>query len=630
MALSAATIFEINASATANSTNSGGFNPANANMLTNLAADTNTGNTDSPVVSSASYNFAAGDVGHWLYIKAGTNWIPGWYKIASVASNKATLQAAVGEAVLSDSTLGIPNPYFKQNTTAGCATVATPTGGTFTIDYSQTTGAYIDARADFGSLASSTTITSATGGFHPAMVGNLLHLNTTGTGGFGVVGWYEIVNYTDANNLVLDRTPNNGTASVACTGSIGGALMLNCTLADDIFELSVASSTISTRFFIKSGTHVLGESVGPSVNGHANCPIIVEGYNSLRGDTPTGDTRPLIDASTYSWGTGIHWQWFNLRVTRTAQPGAEGTNFIAKNCKFVNNSTTANRYAILLGTLSTLDLCEIISYRGYGCSASTTSTIIFILNSYLHDSNYALHGTGSSVVYVIINSIIANNVTGAYICTGDASLRVLHGNIFYGSESKIGTAISNTNSGNPGLYCANNIFYGFSTVFNLGLNAQFFDKCNDFYNNTTIYGGSTFGGLGNVTDNPAFKNVAEITGSTATTSGSVLTQSGADFSAVTDNVDFCHIKSGTGVTAGKYLITSHTTTTLTLDIAPGTNATADKIFSVTTGHDFSPGYLLKRNVCTENIPGLSFSNPKYPTNFLPPAVEAMASYNLGV
>ena len=44
---------------------------------------------------------------------------------------------------------------------------------------------------------------------------------------------------------------------------------------------------------------------------------------------------------------------------------------------------------------------------------------------------------------------------------------------------------------------------------------------------------------------------------------------------------------------GQYKITSHTSTTVTLDIAPGTNATADKVWQITTGRNFGIGTNLK-------------------------------------
>src|SRR6185503_9870086 len=93
------TIFEVRA-AGSDTANGGFFDPGQtAGMNTDGAATSATGN--SPVFSSASYNFVAGDVGAWVYIALGTNWTPGWYQIASVASNVATLTATIGTAYLS-------------------------------------------------------------------------------------------------------------------------------------------------------------------------------------------------------------------------------------------------------------------------------------------------------------------------------------------------------------------------------------------------------------------------------------------------------------------------------------------------------------------------------------------------
>lgn len=111
MAFGAASVFEIRATATGGANvNGGGFNPSNAGGNTtdysqqdgaqygfaNLAS-TN-GTTNPSVVTSASHNFVAADVGNFLKINAGTNWTVGWYEIVSVAGNAATLDRAVGTA----------------------------------------------------------------------------------------------------------------------------------------------------------------------------------------------------------------------------------------------------------------------------------------------------------------------------------------------------------------------------------------------------------------------------------------------------------------------------------------------------------------------------------------------------
>lgn len=73
---------------------------------TNLAA---TGaNTAAPVITSATHNFTADEVGNLVNITAGTNWTVGVYEIKSVNANAATLDRA-------------------------CATVAAPTAGTWAI-----------------------------------------------------------------------------------------------------------------------------------------------------------------------------------------------------------------------------------------------------------------------------------------------------------------------------------------------------------------------------------------------------------------------------------------------------------------------------------------------------------------
>lgn len=78
MALASTNHFSIISGSTASNVNGGGFNIANANFLTDLTTDTGTGNTSSPIVSSATYTFVAGDVGAWVYVASGTDWTVGW------------------------------------------------------------------------------------------------------------------------------------------------------------------------------------------------------------------------------------------------------------------------------------------------------------------------------------------------------------------------------------------------------------------------------------------------------------------------------------------------------------------------------------------------------------------------
>ena len=195
--------------------------------------------------------------------------------------------------------------------------------------------------------------------------------------------------------------------------------------------------------------------------------------------------------------------------------------------------------------------------------------------------------SSTSSVFVVGN-IIANNVNAGIQTAATAPAFVfISGNTIYGAENKLGTCV-NLITGVTSIILQNNIIVGcvngvsHADTQNIGV-----DDYNAYYNNTTDVANWVKGPHDSVL-NPTFTSVAQLTGSTATTSGSVLTQTGA-FSTVTDNVDYLYLVSGTGITAGIYGITAHTDDTVTLNIAPGTNATADKVWQITTGRNFALG-----------------------------------------
>ncbi len=577
MALATGSIWEVRASATTGNVNGAGFNPANANFPTDGTVDTNTGNTASPVFSSATYNFVAGDVGAWLYVAAGTNCVPGWYQIASVASNKATLSAAIGAAVVYSS--GV----LMASTAVGIASVGTPSSITFGVDYSQQDTAQATA-TDYTAVGGSTTLTSVSAGFTRMMVGNIFHQTTTGTGAFGIVGWYEIVSFTDTSTVVLDRTPNTGTASVACTGFIGGAGRLNG-LEDAYFEMLPAGAWN----FIKSGTYTISATViVVSTNATATSPITSIGYTTLRGDTCNGSNRPLLACGANGFTLGGSNIGMNISVTGTSSSlmaDAVGLTWI--NCKSVNSSTTASRSGFNTGSGSTALIgCEGVSQNGNAVTFGTQSARIY--GCYLHDSATGISGSGQSA-FIVSNLIEACDSNG--IIGSAATLGIYCGNTIYGREGKVsGTGLFINSASSSYNKVWSNIIYGFTTGLSVlttkqGSNIGMF---NDFFNNTTDV--SNFDkGYGNLALDPAFAGATQITGSTATSAASTLTQSGGDFATVTDNVDYLHVISGTGVTTGIYLITGHTGTTLTTNNALGTSSAGDIVYYITTGHNFAVG-----------------------------------------
>lgn len=599
-ALSATGLWEINAGSVASNAGGGGFNPANAGMLTDLTTDANTANTSAPVVSSASYNFVAGDAGNWLYIKSGTDWTPGWYKIASVAANKATLSAAVGSASvvqITNQVTGTAHGKYGTNTVIGCATVGTPTSGTFTIDYSQSTTSVISGVADFTAVGSSTTLTSATAGFTPVMVGNYYHQTTTGTGGFGLIGWYEIATYVDSTNVTLDRTPNNGTASVACTGYVGGALSFNSTLDDDVLEASVAGQ----RWFVKNnGTITTGEAIAVAAAGTDPAKLALIGYNATRGDAPTGTSRPTFSNTVSSFQFNTIWHIENIIVTGTTTNVSQGsTNGHWLNCKFINTSTTADRIAFTASSGVHLVNCEAVSLRGIAVDTSQTALRVF--NCYAHNSDIGIRSTGTGATPVLIGNIIEENVTAGLQLTGATTTpKTIYGNTFYGSENKLGLGISVVTGGTIASLLYNNIFYGFVTAISaVDTLSSGFGDYNDFFNNTNDVTSNNVWqkGPNDLAVNPTFTNVTQVTGTGASSSTNVLTDTGKNFTTLgvtTD--DFCYISAGTGtgIALEMYQITAVGTTTLTLSSNITSSGSGSSItYQITLGHNFNVGTNLK-------------------------------------
>lgn len=446
-------------------------------------------------------------------------------------------------------------------------------------DYSLQDTAQISP-TDLASAGSSTTLTSAAALFTSAMVGNVIHITTTGTGGFCVVGWYEITVFTDTSTVTLDRTPNSGTAGVACTGNVGGALNVGA-LEDSFFEAIVGGNTV----WIKSGTYTAGAAISiASTASTTTSPSAIQGYSTTRGDNPMGSTRPLIALAANEVTFG---QYQNLRYLRFTMTNVFGvtlsTGEVAEFSFFLNTSTTTGRNALnAVGSYAGIFACEAVSQNGIGIKIQASYDRI--IGCYVHDSDTGISLTlGTS----LIENVIAHNRTvailGAYITASQ--------NSFYGTLAKQGIGANLNGSNSEQLY--NNILYGFVTgITNSSNLLSSGGDYNDYYNNTTDVTNFSKGPHDLAVD-PQFTAATEITGATATTSGSVLTQGGGDFSTVTDSVDFLHVLSGTGVTTGGYLITSHTATTLTVNNALGTSSGGNVVYYVSTGHDFGLGTNLR-------------------------------------
>lgn len=454
-----------------------------------------------------------------------------------------------------------------------------------TTDYSQ------QASAQYGFSDLSTTngtsnpptVHSASHAFTNSDVGNFMKI---ASGGTFTPGWY-CINSLSGSDAVLDRACSSGASTSGGVYKVGGAISLatSGTHSDDaFFETAQPGNT----FYVQNGTYAI-TNISLSAVGTAALPINVIGYNSSRTDAPTDDNRPLFGSATNANNFALSAYW-NVSYMRFQGTGTQipliSTNGVAYYCKAINTSSTADRPAFSMsGNASIAINCEGISYRGRGFTLGNNAQLI---NCYAHDSKDGIVMTNTSGVCAVIGCIIASNINSGITLAANITgiPQLILNNTFYGSEVQIGKGID-APTGSIANRIVNNIFYGLTTGINHADNVKVtYSNFNTFYNNGTDVTNVTKG-ANDIALNPQFKNVSQLTGSTATTSGSVLTQSGGDFSSVTDGVDFLYLISGTGTTNGiTYRILSHTSTTVTLDIAPGTSATADKVWSICIGHQF--------------------------------------------
>lgn len=586
MALSASTVFQIQSTATAGNANGAGFNPANANFIADGVIAL--GNTSSPTLTSATYSFVAGDVGAWIYFKVQTNITTAIFvQIASVSGGVATLAAGIGQGILVTA-----GSIYTASLVAGVSSSASFSSVTYGVDYSQS-----DVSPYTGTTltGATTTCTDVTNPFTAQMVGNLWHFNS-GTG--VTVGWYEIVSVS-AGTATLDRSA--GTTFSVVTYHGGGAASLGSVTTNqtdaNLFSLGAASTTSGNIFFVKGGSSVnyaLGQSV-TTVAGNASFHSRSQGYASTRGDNPTDATRPLFTMASNIFTCGSNSDLMNIKLTGTAaEVVIMALSSLVAQCFITNTSTGIALYDGAAAT-NTIYQNELVSLGGIALQRNGAGPI---MNNYIHNSTTGL-------LLVTASSMICGNIFAEFKTAAVSYNAAVGGswffqNTFYGAENKLGTCINSlANTFAQQFY--NNIFYGFVTVMtsNEGLSSK--SNYNCYNNNTTDMAGALIKGPNDISLNPLFTNVTQITGTTASSSGSVLSGTTGTGSLV-PGTDYLYIVSGSGVTLGWYQIASSTSTSITTVQALGTHA-GPIVWQVMTGHNFAVGQNLKAKAYPGLTPG---------------------------
>jgi hypothetical protein len=307
-------------------------------------------NTSTPSFTSVSYAFQATDIGAWLYVALGTNCILGWYNITNVIAGAAILNATIGQAVLK--TTLVPS------TVVGCATVASPTGMTWTADYSQQTGLQV-AYLDLASAGTGLLISSAAKPFGRQQVGNGLVV----TGGTNLnPGRYVIASVAAVTFIATVVGPTNITtgAGLNGTGSLGGAWAS---------PGAAAALTVPSLIALKTGTYSITSA---TANIAAGCVSLASGqrfvgYGTVRGDFLNPPTLQASGISTAvlvthssngdTWSANVIADGASLTSIRGfAMARGAGYKLTGINC-------TNNAFILVVNNAATLLFC-----KATGCS----------------------------------------------------------------------------------------------------------------------------------------------------------------------------------------------------------------------------------------------------------------------
>jgi len=356
------------------------------------------------------------------------------------------------------------------------------------VDYSQQATAQL-ALTDIASNAAGTGISSATGGFTAAMEGNCMYISGTGF----VTGWYQIVGYTDTNNITIDRSC--GASASGGTGNVGGAYKIGAggTFATFFNTTNKASYDVC---HVRAGNYSIN---GAGVITLARTYLRWRGYQTTRGDAPTGTNRPLINGgdsnACINW-TGVYGVLEHLRFNNDYTSAGSNTMYISgggsvlRNCKFTRTGYNAN--ALSVGAIwAKIYQCEFESTLGIGLLISNSG--IRVDYCWAHDcGSKGIANSGSSSYGVVVSNSIISNCASVGI------------QLYYGS------AVQNCTVYNclTGIQFATNLYMvAYSNIVQgctIGITADevTYSDFNIVYNCTTAYSGGVVPGPNSLTSDP--------------------------------------------------------------------------------------------------------------------------------
>lgn len=403
------------------------------------------------------------------------------------------LTAQVASAAITAATLWEVRPTNGDNTFGACFDSTIANAGT---DYSQQTTAQLSL-TDLATTGVTTTLTSVTGGFTAAMIGNCIRINS---GTNFTVGYYQITARTDTNTVTVDRAPTTGVGATGA-GKVGGATK---SISGQTTTTLSGSLVAGNKVYIKN--EAWNEAVAATgANGTSANPITYEGYNTSRGDAPTGSNRPRNNraaAGTLAWNQPANYVYIKhlwMSNAGTSGFGGNGNFLVFENVRSSNNATDGFVYTNQAVFIN----CEADTNSSVGFN--TTGNVTRIHGSYAHGNTgvgISLSGTNVAVT----NSISAANTSHGISVAAGGAIALINNTI----QGNTGASTDGINLTSPdaGMVMFNNII---SNNGRYGVNSSAArtlpgNDYNDYFGNSTAATNNFTGGAHDLTSNPTFTN----------------------------------------------------------------------------------------------------------------------------
>jgi hypothetical protein len=414
MALTATTVNHTRPSGSTN--NSGGFDSAQTCTMS-LSATSATGS--SPVITASNYTFAAGDVGAYLFIQSGTNWIPGWYPITSVSGGLATINAAGA------SFLPYPLTFLPLlNVLAGCASTASPTSGLGTVDYSQQNAAALTLNGSTTMLSNSgasatATLTSATIVSGVNLIGNTFKITggTNFTAGTYVVT-SVVAGVSGTGTVTFNASVTTG-AGTAATGAMGGSKAL----PSQTSAIEVAGNTLFI-FGVLGNAASYPTTVDYTESGFINPPSGTTAAGPIRWMQDPFGPMPTIQSNGLACGTLVYRFYEYLYFTANGNSngnfgilGGLSNNAGVSYCIFFLQDRAGLGAISITGSASVFG-CDITGSTGTPSAQSANSFGISATGNYIIIGNRIRNVRDNGIINTSIGGTISFNTI--YGCKNDS------------------------------------------------------------------------------------------------------------------------------------------------------------------------------------------------------------------